>query len=171
MQIIIDTREGENPKTGLLTFEPKYTHYRRDKYYNILSEEVEEITTVEEKLDVGDYRGRWSNGKESKVIIERKSIGDLWGTLSDRKRTDRFREEIKRAKQADISLIICIEGTYGKIKKGFKYSKRPSSEITNQLRTIWAKYGVTHHYCVDRGQMSEFIVDTFIWCGKKKLWV
>ena len=124
---------------------------------------------VRTKLDIGDYRGGYENGKESRVIIERKSVGDLFGTLT--KGYTRFRQEIERARADNISLIICVEGSYTKIRKGCGYSKRPGGEIQDQLRTIWIKYGVTHHYCVTREEMANYIVDTFIWCGKKKLWV
>ena len=124
---------------------------------------------VREKLDVGDYRGRYENGKESRIIIERKSVGDLFGTLT--KGYSRFRKEIERAREDSISLIICVEGSYARIRKGYKHCRRPGKEIQDQLRTIWVKYGVTHVYCVSRVEMANYIVDTFIWCGRKKLWV
>ena len=167
MIIIADTREKE--KNSVLEFEPEYTHYTRDKYYNIVSEEVEKIEVVRAKLDVGDYQGEYANGKKSKFIIERKALPDLWGTLTNDYK--RFREEIERAREAGIHLIICIEGSYSKIRGGFKYHRRPSKEIQEQLRTIWIKYGVTHTYCVSRTEMANYIVDTFVWCGKKELWV
>ena len=124
---------------------------------------------VREKLDVGDYRGRYENGKESRIIIERKSIGDLFGTLT--KGYKRFRKEIERAREADLCLILCVEGSYTKVSGGYKHSKRPAREIQEQLRTIWVKYGVTHTYCVSRAEMANYIVDTFVWCGRKELWI
>ena len=130
------------------------------------------ITEVcKEHLKTGDYQGEFENGKRSQVIIERKAINDLWQTLSNRKKYDRFRREIERAQQEGIYLNICIEGTYSKIQKGYARSTRPGSAISNQLRTLWIKYGVIHTYCVTREEMANYIIDTFIWCGRKKLWV
>jgi len=124
---------------------------------------------VREKLDVGDYRGRYENGKESRIIIERKSIGDLFGTLT--KGYTRFRKEIERAREKGIYLICCIEGSYTKVGNGYKHSTRNAREIQDQLRTIWIKYGVSHIYCVSRAETANYIIDTFIWCGRKKLWI
>jgi len=125
--------------------------------------------TIVHKLDVGDYRSIYENGKQSRIVIERKSIGDLYGTLT--KGYGRFRKEIERAREANIYLVICIEGSYTKVGGGYSHSKRPAREIQEQLRTIWVKYGVTHTYCVTRKEMAKYIIDTFIWVGRKKLWV
>ena len=124
-------------------------------------------STSREHLKTGDYRARYKNGKLSRVVIERKAA-DLYQSLTGN--YTRLRNEFQRAQDENLWLIICIEGSYRKTKAGKPRWKRPGLELCNQLRTIWIKYGITHHYFVDRGQMSEFIVDTFIWCGKKKLW-
>ena len=146
MQIIIDKQEKKP-----LEFNHEYVE-----------------STSREHLKTGDYRARFKNGKLSKVVFERKAA-DLCTSLTSGYR--RFRNEFQRAEQEGISLIICIEGSYRKVKGGRPRWTKPGIQLCDQLRTIWAKYGVTHHYFVDRAQMSEFIVDTFIWCYKKGLYI
>jgi len=147
MKIIIDSRE-KKPLT--------LTH-----------EYIDDI--VISKLDVGDYRAEYNNGKQSRIIIERKSVADLFGTLT--KGYTRFRKEIERSREASLSLVICVEGSYDKVKSGYKHSKRNGSEVNDQLRTIWAKYNVPYHYFNNRKDMAQYVVDTFVWCGKKEIWV
>ena len=154
IQIIIDTREGKKTTTGALTFNHPYV-----------------TGIIRQKLDVGDYRAKYSNGKESVIVAERKSITDLWGTLSNRKRYERFRAEIERATSQNIRLVLYIEGSYGKIKKGIKARFRSGDSIAKQIRTLYLKYGVEYHYCVDREQMALQIADEFEYYGEKKLWV
>ena len=74
--------------------------------------------------------GRYENGKQSKVIIERKSLGDLFGTLTSG--YTRFRKEIERARKGGVSLVICVEGSYKKVRNGYKHCKRPGREIQDQ---------------------------------------
>lgn len=88
------------------------------------------------KLDVGDYTLK---GLENKIMIERKTIGDLWGTLG--REWDRFQRELERAKDHKLKFLI-IEGTLGEIDRGYIYSKVPPENIHAKLISLQVKHGV-----------------------------
>lgn len=116
---------------------------------------------VERKaLTVGDYGARFSDTHICEYIFERKSIGDLYSTLTFG--YDRFRREIKRAEDKNIKLVIAIEGTREKVLKGYKFSKRDPASILKQLETIRAKYGVEHIFFGNRKWMARGITDFFL---------
>ena len=54
------------------------------------------VPTKRGTLAVGDYRAEFSDGSVSQVVFERKSINDLYGTLS--KGYSRFKREIEDRK-------------------------------------------------------------------------
>lgn len=62
-------------------------------------------TTRYKGMSFGDYRMAGSN-----IYIERKSLGDAWGTLSGG--FERFEREIIRAKEANAYLVILIESPF-----------------------------------------------------------
>jgi len=88
--------------------------------------------TVKGTLPVGDYGALFFNSSRFSVIFERKSIGDLFGTLSQG--YSRFKKEIERARKAGITLVIVIEGTKDEILKGYKHSQRNDCSIVLQLK-------------------------------------
>ena len=65
-----------------------------------------------EKLDVGDY-----SYNNAKISIERKSLLDLLGTLS--KGYERFCNEIVRAENANIKLVIVVENPISELLSFF----------------------------------------------------
>lgn len=89
-----------------------------------------------EKLDTGDYSVK---GFEHLIMVERKSIGDLWGTLTAGK--ERFINEMERARIIPARYLI-IEGNVGDIDKGYKYSKVSPEFIHGYLISLQVKYGI-----------------------------
>ena len=88
------------------------------------------------KLDTGDYS---ISGFENLVMVERKTIADLWGTLTVGK--ERFMKEMERAKNIPARFLI-IEGNIGDIDKGFRYSKVSPEYIHGFLISLQVKYGI-----------------------------
>jgi ERCC4-type nuclease len=88
------------------------------------------------KLDTGDYSLK---GYEDIIMIERKTIGDLWGTLTFGR--ERFMKEMERALEYPIRFLI-IEGTVKDIDNGFRYSKVSPEFIHASLISLQVKYGV-----------------------------
>ena len=142
MKILIDTRE-QKP----LVFNHK------------LITEVKRI-----KLDVGDYAVEFEDGHRPPIYFERKSKGDLWGTLT--KGYERFRKELGRAKDSNIDLLFILEGSYTSLSKNYKYSKRPASSIIKQIHTLHLRYGLTPIFCTTRSEMAKYITDFYISLGE-----
>ena len=131
MKIIIDTRE-QKPL--------KFTGHE----------------TITRKLDEGDYN---IAELEDKIVIERKSLQDLYGSIIQDHA--RFKKEILRARDKNKKFYIFIEGTL----KDFyflSWSKRPL-KITPQIlqkiiMTMTKRYNLTIIECKTRNEMSKKIV-------------
>lgn len=118
-------------------------------------------------LNVGDYSACFYEGHQIPVVFERKSIGDLYGTLSSG--YERFRREIDRAKADNIRLIIIVEGTLSKVLKGYPHSSRNAISIVYQLFTLRARHNIETVFCKDREEMSEYVTQFFIAHEKEHL--
>jgi len=101
------------------------------------------------------------------LFFERKTISDLFGTLG--KGHERFKREIKRAQDSNVGLVVVIEGSLGEVLLGFGYSTLKGLSVLRQLLTFKWRYGVDHRFFVDRSEMSEYIVETFVCVGKEYL--
>lgn len=99
--------------------------------------------TVEKKLETGDYS---IEGMEHLIMIERKTIADLWGTLTSQK--ERFIAEMERA-LAIPSRYLIIEGTMRDIFQGCYFSRVTPEYILSSLTTLEQKYNL-HVIYVDK---------------------
>jgi ERCC4-type nuclease len=122
MKIIVDTRE-QLP----LEFQHHYI--------------TEVINT---KLEVGDYGCQLENGYRIPICFERKSISDLFGTLSAGYK--RFKKEILRAKEAKVVLVIIIEGTLLKSSKGLTLANGQVMRLLNSFSLCL--FGTRYHFFV-----------------------
>ena len=93
---------------------------------------------VRQKLNVGDYSIK---GMEDIICIERKTIGDLWGTLGLQKNYERFLREWTRAKNHRMRYLI-IEGTVADVDRGYKWSKVSPALIHAKLISLQVKHNV-----------------------------
>jgi len=121
---------------------------------------IEEVDKVEDMgLAYGDYTAI-INEKSVPIIWERKSKSDLWGTLfSDE--YQRFKRELARAKEANVKLILTIEGTYTDIWAGFEYSKFDGQAMMKKLATLYVKYDLEYVFNESRRVMARRIVDCY----------
>lgn len=138
MKIIVDTREQSR-----LEFKHK---------------SISEV--IIKGLNVGDYAALFSDGFKPPMVFERKSISDLYGTLSQG--YDRFKKEIDRAKEQNIQLIIIVEGSLSRILMGSGFSQRTPESLVYQIFTIWVRYGVQTIFCKDREDVAEYITQFYI---------
>ena len=111
-------------------------------------------------LPVGDYCAKFSDGSTSQVVFERKSIVDLYGSLS--KNYNRFREEIERSKRLGIELIIIVESNLRRVLGGIPNSQRNGISICYQLFTIRIRHGIETVFCTNRDEMSQYITHYFL---------
>lgn len=91
---------------------------------------------ITRKLETGDYS---LADYEDVIMIERKTIGDLWGSLTHGR--ERFMREMDRAKEYPARFLI-IEGTVKDIMNGFRYSKVSPDFIFASLISLQIKYGI-----------------------------
>jgi len=160
--IIIDTRE----QTGYFLKEKRITF---EKYKENFSDNQEEwIKYLNEKLGdkynwgtikTGDYS---IDGHKDKICIERKSLGDLFGTLG--KGNKRFKKELERARELDYFAII-IEGSFRDVRdknfKGSEHSKMRGDIIIKILFTLIVKYKIHVFFCNDRNESRAVIKQLF----------
>lgn len=111
-------------------------------------------------LPVADYGASFKEGHFHNVVWERKSIGDLFGTLTFG--YDRFRRMICKSQEHNLEVIIAIEGTKEKVLKGYSHSARDPESIIKQLETIEKKYGVKSVFFTSRASMANYIVDFYL---------
>ncbi len=101
------------------------------------------------KLDTGDYS---IDGYEHLIMIERKSITDLWHSLvQDR---ERFMREMERAKEIPARYLI-IEGGLKDVLDGIFYSKVSPEFILASLVSLQIKYGVHVIFTSKRTDVSQ----------------
>jgi ERCC4-type nuclease len=90
------------------------------------------------KLDTGDYS---IEGYEDMIMIERKSIPDLWNSLMQGR--ERFYREMDRALKIPARYLI-IEGTLKDVQKGMpkRYTRVRGETILANLISLEQKYGI-----------------------------
>jgi len=117
--------------------------------------------TRKDTLSFGDYRMTNSN-----IYIERKSLGDAWGTLTGG--YERFEREIVRAKEAGAYLIVLVESAfntleeYPKQRQVYGKIKIPVELVYHNIRELMQKYDDLQFLFVDnRKKASEVIQKLF----------
>ena len=117
------------------------------------------------KLDAGDYSIK---GYEDKICIERKSLGDLFGTLGGGHA--RFNREIERAKSLDYFAIV-IDGTITKCLlkdfPGSHFSKMKGFVVFAILCTLHLKHDIPFYFTNGRSESKRLIKELFnAYCRK-----
>lgn len=106
-------------------------------------------------LKTGDYS---IEGQEDNIAIERKSLGDLFGTLG--KGHSRFKKELERVQSLKYFAIV-VEGTNSDVEKknfeGSYHSKMKGYVINKILFTIHIKYGIPIFYCDGRVECKRVV--------------
>ena len=125
---------------------------------------------INRKLDVGDYGCRYENNYEVPAYFERKSISDLFGTMTSG--YARFRREMQRAKSSKSKLILLIEGSYHTVQQGYSRSSVDGITILRKLHMLQVKYDLDWHI-LDRKYHAEYIYEYYsaigrLMKGKKK---
>ena len=90
------------------------------------------------KLDVGDYA---ISGLEDVIMVERKTLGDLWNTLGRTENYKRFLREMDRAKDHRLKYLV-IEATLAEVNAGYKFSKVSPANIHAKLISLQVKHNV-----------------------------
>lgn len=124
--------------------------------------------TISYKLLVGDYSTMLLR---STFCIERKSLEDLYGTITKGHR--RFRNELIRAEVNEIKLVLFIEGTKKDfVTKNFyggNLRKLSGETLGKIITTIELKYKIEVHWCGTRSRMKKMITDRLVIEERKQL--
>jgi ERCC4-type nuclease len=116
MKIYYDTRE-QKPLT-----------FKKDKG----------IEVKKKTLAVCDYACELDDGSMCPVRFERKSIGDLYGTLTHDH--DRFKAEMRRAEKMKIGIVMIVEASFCDVAKGYEYSSVDGRAIIRSCFTLHIRY-------------------------------
>jgi len=149
MTIIIDTRE-QNP----LKFPANFYAYKNNK-------------VSRETLNLGDYGCVFEDGTDPRLVFERKSKSDLWGTLANKDNHDRMREKYRRSVDYSLKMVFIIEESLNSIRKGFNRSSYAGDSMIYQLFTIRQSWGMEIVFCDGREEMATYILETFNALGRQ----
>ena len=113
-------------------------------------------------MKFGDYRMAGSE-----IYIERKSVGDAWGTLTGG--IDRFEREIIRAKDAGAYLVILIEGPFDSLEK-YPMQRQvmgkiriPVEFVYHNIRELMQKFAhIQFLFVRDRDEASRIVQKIFM---------
>lgn len=114
------------------------------------------------KLPVGDYCP--STNIFDNVFIERKSVADLFGTLTNG--IERFEREIAKAAELDLYLVVLVDGSYAETMDfssnyGYK-GKTNGKHIFHEIRDLMFKYdNIQFVFAGSRYRASELMLKIF----------
>ena len=117
------------------------------------------IEVVRDCLPAGDYS---ILGYETEFAIERKSLSDLCGTLTEGR--DRFKRELAKLAEYRFAAIV-IEGSWTQILMGEYRSQLNPNSIIGSLMSFAIKYGVVPILADDHflsGQLVENLCHNYL---------
>ena len=95
----------------------------------------------------GDY-------KCGRVLIERKSVSDLFHTLT--RGEERFKRELQRLQKASVCAYVVIEGSIEAVKRGTWSSAAYGPRIVDSALGLCVSYGISIAFCNGRADAEEF---------------
>lgn len=110
-----------------------------------------------ETLPIGDYQPEFEDGTRPPVVFERKSVADLAGTLTTG--YSRFKAEMLRAKEAGLSLIVIVEDSLTKVRKGAPYSQESGESLLQRCFTLMLRYRLPIIFCQNRREAARYILE------------
>lgn len=111
--------------------------------------------TRRQKLPYGDYGCLVDEEEMVPVVFERKSVPDLFGSMS--KGYERFRRMLRRANGDGVKVVIIVEGSLRRVLRGYARSQRSGQSVVKQLFTLRAVYDVEVVFSQDRDEASGHV--------------
>ena len=115
-------------------------------------------------LPVGDYQVEFTDGTRPPLTIERKSLGDLFGTMG--RGYPRFRRMLQKARQKRLQVILVVEATMTEVLEGDPHSSLAGSSIMRKLLTLWIKYDLVPIFCADAAEAAWVVRELFEAVGR-----
>lgn len=109
-------------------------------------------------MSFADY-GCEIGGSLVPIVFERKSIGDLYGTMTSG--YARFKKEMERAKAQNFVMELLVEGSMRDVAKGFERSTFEGASMIQKLYTLKVRYNLNTYFFNDRHEMAKHIVETY----------
>jgi DNA excision repair protein ERCC-4 len=103
------------------------------------------VKTVVAGLPYGDYS---LAGLEQEIVIERKSLGDLLGSIT--RERERFERELKALRTYRLAVLM-IEADWGSILTGNYRAAVSPAAVIGSLMAFVSRYGVVPVLAGDRG--------------------
>ena len=108
-----------------------------------------EVTTILAGLRSGDYS---IQGHEDAIAVERKSLQDLYGTLTAGR--DRFERELERLGEMRFSAVV-IEASWGEIAKPPMFATKVSPASIVGTIHAWQQRSPTRWITADNRRLAE----------------
>lgn len=105
--------------------------------------------------------GTWT---EVPIVVERKSLGDLYGTMTNG--YERFKRELERCKENNCHMILAIEETIDRVHQGYEHSQFSGDAMLKKLGMMQVRYGLEVHYFNGRRAMARWIEELFDACAR-----
>lgn len=114
-----------------------------------------QLRTIRKKLEFGDYS---LQGFENRVAIERKSLQDLWGTVSQQGNWARFDAELSRAQSAGCRLHIVVEASPAQVLKPSKWCVLPPARVLDRLWESCHRFGMAATFACGRATTAPTVL-------------
>lgn len=121
---------------------------------------------MRETLCVGDYACEFEDGFRPQVVFERKSLGDLYGTMGAGYK--RFKREMERARDNGTDLVLLVESSLSDVAAGFERSSQSGESIVTKLFTLRQRYGLEAVFCKNRDEAVYYIMHRWMALGRER---
>jgi len=119
-----------------------------------------EVDTVVETMSFGDYTMRHYDCSEAvPIVFERKSLPDLYGTMTNGYK--RFKAEYHRCQAKNAKMVLLIEATMRDVACGYEYCDFPGESMIKKLAMLEVRYGIQVVYGQDRSTCARYIQEIF----------
>ena len=130
---------------------------------------VSKVLTI--GLPFGDYWASLQNkdgseGQDIPIVFERKSMADLYGTLSNEDGIRLHKEKIRKAEEVGVKLYLIIEGSLSEAYRGVEYSIVEGAPLVKRIFTFKVKYGLEPIFCNNREEMVAYMIETWTAFGR-----
>ena len=158
----VSRREGGGMMVRYKSGMPKFEHNLPSDFILVIDTREQDalfkrpikgLVTVRDTIPAGDYSVR---GFESEIVIERKSINDLYGSLF----SDWEREGAKLLKIAELKRKwLLIEGTEDEVLSFQQFSTVHPNSMRGRLVSIQIRLGIPIYYARTRSDAERFTLD------------
>lgn len=127
------------------------------------------ITEIKhEALSVGDYACEFEDGHKPNIFFERKSISDLFGTMtSGYKRFKREYERFAELQDTQKEFWLYMESSVFDILNGYHRSQFPGESMIQKLFTLLERYQIRLLFMPDRKEACEFMIQRWAAYGRE----